>query len=198
MLKMNEKLDINTLLTNKERLLAADWEPLVSLQKKYPFSPVIAQLLAKKHFLETGFVESSYFQKSLQLQDNPGQSVAFLNIWEEKTKTKKSKKKLTRKKEPQKTSETRKEKSDEHYSEFTQWLLDKNLMVIGDQKEKSEQEPGAADYNLRDEIVSESLARIYEKQGLIKEAIEMYRKLSLINPEKSAYFAEIIENLKKR
>jgi len=37
-----------------------------------------------------------------------------------------------------------------------------------------------------------------EKQGHIDKAIEMYEKLSLINPEKSAYFAALIEKLKKQ
>ena len=50
---------------------------------------------------------------------------------------------------------------------------------------------------LHNEIVSEQLAEIYLKQGMKKEAIEMYRKLSLQNPEKSIYFAKILEKIKK-
>ena len=48
-----------------------------------------------------------------------------------------------------------------------------------------------------DDIVSEELAEIYLAQGLKCEAIEIYRKLSLLNSEKSAYFAEKIENIEK-
>ncbi|RYD98238.1 MAG: hypothetical protein EOP54_08300 [Sphingobacteriales bacterium] len=48
-----------------------------------------------------------------------------------------------------------------------------------------------------DGIVSESMAVVYEKQGKFKEAINIYRKLSLNNPEKSIYFADKIENLQK-
>mgnify|MGYP002779171742 CR=1 FL=1 len=46
------------------------------------------------------------------------------------------------------------------------------------------------------EIISENLASILIKQGRIDKAIDMYAKLSLRFPEKSAYFASRIEDLK--
>ena len=46
-----------------------------------------------------------------------------------------------------------------------------------------------------DEFVSEELAEVYLKQGLKDMAKETYRKLSLLNPEKSIYFAEIISKI---
>jgi tetratricopeptide (TPR) repeat protein len=48
-----------------------------------------------------------------------------------------------------------------------------------------------------DELVSESLAEVYARQGKVEKAIEMYRKLSLLNPEKNTYFAAKIENIQK-
>jgi len=90
-----------------------------------------------------------------------------------------------------------------YQSDFTKWLLGRSSG-----KPKTEAQPQErktedftikiSDSNqLREEIVSEPLAALYAKQGLIKEAIEMYTKLSLKIPDKSTYFAEIIKKLKK-
>lgn len=50
---------------------------------------------------------------------------------------------------------------------------------------------------MEDEIISETLARVMVQQGHTKKARELYEKLSLIFPEKSGYFAQIIENLEE-
>ncbi len=47
-------------------------------------------------------------------------------------------------------------------------------------------------------FVSETLAKIYTEQGLYDKALDTYQKLSLKYPEKSAYFADLIAELKEK
>ena len=54
----------------------------------------------------------------------------------------------------------------------------------------------AADGEPEEEVCTAAeLAEIYLAQGLCDKAIAIYRKLSLLNPEKSVYFAELIGKL---
>jgi tetratricopeptide (TPR) repeat protein len=46
--------------------------------------------------------------------------------------------------------------------------------------------------------VSETLAKIYALQGNYPKAIEAYEQLSLINPEKKIFFADLIKELKNK
>ena len=47
-----------------------------------------------------------------------------------------------------------------------------------------------------DDVVTEAMAEVWVKQGNKEKAIEIYNKLSLLNPAKSAYFAALTEQLK--
>lgn len=47
------------------------------------------------------------------------------------------------------------------------------------------------------EVITEAMAEVWEKQGNVFKAIEIYSKLSLLEPSKSPYFAAKIEELKK-
>ena len=52
--------------------------------------------------------------------------------------------------------------------------------------------------NKAEDIITESMAEIWVKQGNKRKAIDTYSKLSFIFPEKSVYFASRIEQLKQK
>ena len=50
---------------------------------------------------------------------------------------------------------------------------------------------------IAEEMITETLAKVYLRQGLYQEALNSYEKLILKFPEKNSYFAGQIENIKK-
>ena len=46
-------------------------------------------------------------------------------------------------------------------------------------------------------IVTETMAKIYLKQGNKDKALQIYRQLTALNPKKSAYFADRIRELEE-
>ena len=61
----------------------------------------------------------------------------------------------------------------------------------GPEREAGEEE------RVEEGFCTETLARIYAEQGYPKQAQQIYSRLSLRNPEKSAYFASLIEQIGK-
>lgn len=86
---------------------------------------------------------------------------------------------------------------------FTDWL--KTMKRIHPEKFDTEMDPGsqsaiqhiAEHSNESKEIVTETMAEVFARQGLHKKAAEVYHKLSLLNPDKRVYFAAKIAQLKE-
>ena len=69
--------------------------------------------------------------------------------------------------------------------------------IVAEEGEPTDEIVVEADIDDEEDMVSEELAEVYLAQGLKDMAIETYRKLSLLNPEKSNYFAGLIEKIDK-
>ena len=78
---------------------------------------------------------------------------------------------------------------------ISRFLRKGDYRIVAEEGETDDFVQTEAEIDDEDDLVSEELAEIYLAQGLKCEAIEIYRKLSLLNSEKSVYFAEKIENI---
>ena len=85
---------------------------------------------------------------------------------------------------------------------FTQWLRSMKKIYVEEQKElgaieEKEVQSIAIESNQQTEVVTETMAEVLVKQGKKAQALDLYRKLSLLHPEKSVYFASRIDELKQ-
>lgn len=84
---------------------------------------------------------------------------------------------------------------------FTAWLKSMKKLHPGQIPEQNEVverliQASSEVSNQNANVLTEAMAEVLVKQGKQEKAIEMYQKLSLLNPSKSAYFAAKIESLK--
>lgn len=82
---------------------------------------------------------------------------------------------------------------------FTEWLKTMKKLPEASNAEvpvDKKVEEIAEKSNKELEIYTETLANVFFEQGKKEKAIEIYRKLILLNPDKSAYFAAKIDQLK--
>ena len=97
--------------------------------------------------------------------------------------------------------EESKDKLGQKLKSFTEWLktmkkihpdkLEKKMDDLTNEKIQNIAEHS----NESGEVFTEAMAEVFAKQGLKYKAMEVYRKLSLLNPDKSHYFATKIQDL---
>ena len=89
----------------------------------------------------------------------------------------------------------------QHQDTIDKFLSENGETPIKIHLDNLEDEEEAPDFNLdevsEDSFFSETLAKIYLKQKKYEKALEIIRKLNLIYPEKSIYFADQIRFLEK-
>ncbi len=91
----------------------------------------------------------------------------------------------------------------QHLKKFTHWLKHMKKLgpedateVIARTETDADIQKIAESSNTAREVVTEAMAAVLEKQGKKDKAIELYKKLTFLNPDKSVYFAGKIKNLK--
>ena len=168
---MSKQVDILELLTDKKKLKKISFDKLSEMQDKYPFCSPLSVLVNRKQFKINGNLSLLQMVDLVSKTDNPG--LAFTSVIADVKKD---------------TDIPEKKKRKKHLNTS----IKKKKSHAKNKKKKSD------DTNLGHGIASEKLAEIYLKQGMKKEAIKMYKSLSLQNPKKSAYFAKILKKIKKQ
>ncbi len=87
-------------------------------------------------------------------------------------------------------------------SKVSEEIIDNFILNTPSIRKPKENAPNIdiAEHSVREheDLVSETLANIYLKQGNFQKAIQIFEKLSLIIPEKSSYFAAQIDKINKQ
>lgn len=97
--------------------------------------------------------------------------------------------------------ETGKDEFGKQLKSFTEWLKTMKRLPVTEMVAKmdtgseSRVKDLANDSVSDNNIVTETMAEVWVKQGNHQKALEVYNKLILLNPSKKAYFAAKIENL---
>ncbi len=99
-------------------------------------------------------------------------------------------------------SKTADDKLGQQVKTFTQWLRSMKKIYVEEKKELDKNLEQAvvtmaSESNQLTEVITETMADVLIKQGKLSQAIDLYRKLSLLHPEKSVYFASRIDELKQ-
>lgn len=94
------------------------------------------------------------------------------------------------------------DKFGKHLKSFTEWLKTMKKIhpdQLPQQTEQSESsiQQMAEKSNTEGEVLTEAMAEVLLQQGKLGKAIELYQKLSLLNPLKSAYFAAKINAIER-
>ena len=102
-----------------------------------------------------------------------------------------------------KEDEKPKDRFGQQLKSFTEWLktmksLPASEIVAASDTKNEQKVEQLAEHSIADrDVVTEAMAEVWEKQGNYVKAEEIYRKLSLLDPPKSSYFAAKIDQIKK-
>jgi tetratricopeptide (TPR) repeat protein len=89
------------------------------------------------------------------------------------------------------------QKEDKKFNLIDKFLENKEIKPTVSTNTFTPTDLSANSSEIKDELITDTLAKIYIKQGFYEKALDAYEKLSLKFPEKNVYFARQIEEIKK-
>lgn len=190
--EMHLKKDVVNAFVEKEILKTNEWYKKDKPQNEQENKPVSKIQETKKPLTSGSFAD--WLKELKREEDIPEQTIQDSKKEIQETETGS---------DPKTNNESQEKKSERKLKQ--QAIIDKIIEV---DPSKIRLDPNqrffAADVKAKEslfeneELVTETLAKIYAIQGNINKAIRAYEILSLKFPQKSAYFATLIQDLKKQ
>lgn len=175
-LNSDKKFDVNAIPVIEELL------------KKYPYSACLHMLYAKMLKISENTEAEKYIETAALYINDRKKLFRYLNDIRDET--------VVQQVVPVYNLELKESEITENTGQpndlISKFLCEKPVFVM---KKEVYDEPNESVYD--PEIISETLAEIYFKQGKTDMSLNIYEKLCLKFPEKNSYFAARIEKIKK-
>ena len=199
---VDEKLDVE-ILTNEAEEAILDEEETLILDEVLPPSENEGKKHEKEYELIQPLFIDNYFQhQGISVPDNIPQELD--NATEEEVIDEKALMVMMGFEEwllfLKKKNDAKKSDEEDKAIVRSIWQREKLAAAMGEEDDNIPEavfEMAINSIDRQDIMISEPLAEIHAKQGRYDKAIEIYRKLSLQNPEKKTYFAAKINHLNK-
>lgn len=190
--------ELNHYIAHPEYLDKSTLADMQQLAEMYPYCATFSILYAKNLANVNDLQFNAYLQKAAlsayhrdvlqQLMEKPAVQIAKLNNTSTHSVT-----------ESYQLPELTKEESNKPFKQ--QALIDKfianNPKIQFSDKFEYEDPQHSLESEVSDSVFTESLAKIYIKQGQYQKALHIFEKLNLKYPEKNTYFADQIRFLTK-
>lgn len=148
---------------------------------------------------ESGVIAQIETVESEEMTEAPGRQVLTADTLEAENKTDIADIEDSQTESPDELSHRKKQQMEiiDSFINYESNLVSRKFVKPDSNDPKPQEDLSLRSSRLDDDLVSENLAMILKKQGKVDKAIDIYKKLIWKFPQKKAYFASLIEELKK-